>query len=289
MRFRPRRLPGALVIVALVALGACASSTGGSDADQNRGVPAISDTTPAESHPDSSVGDARRPGRDPADGDAGAGDAEILGTLTSGACGDLRAKLASPEPALAINHLAFVTGETYTRAALSPGGQTLFETANAGGSSGESEVISYEVLRYCEGAKLLKTETQIGYTHDDAGANTITDLEVEIDGQKVGVSVTRAYKPSDHPLTDADVLSLLEKKLEGVNRSTQRVVPEDRWIKQILHVFAANPAATDAVRRIWPTLDSRLRADTIVLVTETSGGGFVYCNPDPPLGAECPP
>ena len=35
-------------------------------------------------------------------------------------------------------------------------------------------------------------------------------------------------------------------------------------------------------------LDASTRADTIVLVTLVSGGGFIFCDPDP-LGSECPP
>jgi len=222
-------------------------------------------------------------------GDAGGPSGDILGTLASGACGVVKAQLTQATPSLENNLLVFVASETYDRASLSPGGQVLFDTPNAGGSSGESEVMSYEVLRYCEGATLLHTETQIAYQPPDAtGANSITDLEVEIGGKKVGVSVTRVYKPASQPLTDPDVKALLEKKLEGVNRSSERVLPVDKWVKQILHVFSVNKAATDAVARVWPTIDLAIRADTIVLVTQTTGGGFVYCNPDPALGSECP-
>jgi hypothetical protein len=60
------------------------------------------------------------------------------------------------------------------------------------------------------------------------------------------------------------------------------------WVKQILHVFASNQAQHDAVVQAYPTIDPSLRADTIVLLTRTTGGGFIYCNPDPPLGMECP-
>jgi hypothetical protein len=223
------------------------------------------------------------------DADGGKPSGDILGTLASGACGMIANELTTATPSLENNLLVFVAGETYDRASLSPGGQTLFDTANAGGSSTESEVLSYEVLRYCEGAKLLKTETQIAYQPpDDSGPNTITDLSVEIAGKKVGVSVTRAYKPKTQPLTDVEVKALLEKKLEGIVRSSQRVLPADKWVKQILHVFSVDQAATDAIGRVWPTIDAAVRADTIVLVTQTTGGGFVYCNPDPPLGAECP-
>lgn len=214
---------------------------------------------------------------------------DILGTL-SGSCGEVRAELGLPSPSLKVDTLTFAAGEVYDRSALSPGGQRLFDTPNAGGSSAESEVMSYEVLRYCEGATLLKTETEVAYAPSAPGEPaSITDLLVEIDGKRVGVSVTRAYKPSSQgPQTDAEVRRLLEKKLEGIHISSTRVLPNDKWVKQILHVFASSEHAALAIQRVFPTLPTELRADTILLVTRTEGGGFVYCNPDPPLGSECP-
>lgn len=238
-----------------------------------------------DSQGDGGVGDAS--GHDAAH-ESGAPNYDILGTLASGACGVVQSELTQATPSLENNLLVFVAGETYDRASLSPGGQALFDIANAGGSSVESEVMSFEVLHFCEGATLLKSETQISYAPpSDAGANTITDILVEIGGAKVGVSVTRAYHPPGVPYTDADAKSLLEKKLIGVNRSSQRVLPQDKWVKQILHVLSVDQANTDAIARVWPTIDPAIRADTIVLVTQTKGGGFVYCHPTPPLGSEC--
>ena len=217
------------------------------------------------------------------------GSTEILGTLR-GTCGTLRGMLHTPAPSLVRNELLFMAPERYARDTLSPGGQRLFDTANAGGSSSESEVMSYEVLHFCDDAELLATETEIRYQPpDDSGANSITDILVTIGGERVGVSVTRAYVPMPMMLTDATVRDLLTRKLVGINRSSMRVLPEHRWVKQILHVFTANAAAADAVARIWATLDATTRADTIVVLTSTVGGGFIYCNPDPMLGAECPP
>lgn len=213
---------------------------------------------------------------------------EILGTLT-GSCGIVKTELTLTTPSLERNRLTFVAGEAYVRAGLSADGQRLYDTSNAGGSSGESEVMSFEVLRACEGATLLKTETEITYAPpDDSGPNTITDILVAIDGKNVGVSVTRAYRPKNQSFPDSDVKALIEKKLEGIQRSSVRVLPADRWVKQILHVFAATQDEADAVTRVVPTIDAAIRADTIVLLTQTTGGGFVYCNPDPPLGSECP-
>jgi len=210
---------------------------------------------------------------------------DILGTL-SGSCGIVKTLLTTGTPTFEKNALAFVAGETYEAASLSTEGHRIMTTPNAGGSSVESEVMSFEVLRACEGAKLLKTETEVKYLENTTGPST--DILVEIGGKRVGVSVTRAYRPKNQTFPDADVKSLIQKKLEDVNKSSARVKPEDEWVKQILHVFASNQAQADAVARVLPTIDAAIRANTIVLLTQTSGGGFVYCNPDPPLGSECP-
>jgi hypothetical protein len=232
---------------------------------------------------------ASKPDASDAGADGIGGSTAILGTLTGASCGTIASLLGSPSPSLLDDDLVFVAGETYDKSSLSTDGQRLYDTPNAGGSSTESEVMSFEVLHYCEGATLLHTETEIAYTPPDAnGGNGITDLEVSIGGSKVGVSVTRAYKPSSQTLTDADVKALLEKKLVGIKQSSARVLPADRWVKQILHVFAATQDGSDAVGRVWPTIDPATRADTIVLVTHTVGGGFVYCHPTPALGSECP-
>jgi len=211
----------------------------------------------------------------------------ILGTFV-GACGSVAAQLHVPSPSLIDNALVYVAGEAYVRSSFSTGGQTLFDTPNAGGSSTESELMSEEILHYCDGAHFLKSETEIAYAPPDvdAGGNIITDILVGFGADKVGVSVTRAYKPGG--MSDQEVHDLIAKKLDGINHSSARVLPADKWVKQILHVFVDSQAASDAVGRVWPTLDAPTRADTIVLVTHTTGGGFIYCNPDPPLGSECP-
>ena len=274
-------------LLLLGAVAACSSSSEHTDAS----LPVASagpSIAPEPGLDGGDPGDAGATDSRSADAESGAPTGDILGTLASGACGLVKSELTQATPSLENNLLVFVMGETYDKGSLSAGGQRLFDTANAGGSSTESEVMSFEVLHHCEGASLLKTETEIAYQPpNDSGANTITDLSVEIAGKKVGVSVTRAYRPPSQTLTDADVKALLEKKLEGINRSSMRVLAQDKWVKQILHVFSVNKAATDAIGRTWPTIDAAIRADTIVLVTQTTGGGFVYCNPDPPLGSEC--
>lgn len=224
--------------------------------------------------------------------DAGATDGgpygTLLGTLT-GSCGIVRSQLLQATPSFELQHITFVSGETFGPASLSADAQRMLTTPNAGGSSIESEVMSFEILRYCEGAKLLKTETEILYMSVDSGVTNITDNLLEIDGKKVGVNPIRIYRPSNVVLTDAAVKKDLSDKLTSIRNSSERVVPADKWVKQIMHVWTASSAATDAVKRMYPTIDAATKADTIVLVTETKGGGYLYCNPNPALGSECPP
>ena len=77
------------------------------------------------------------------------------------------------------------------RPQLTAGGQHMAATPNAGGSSGLSEIFAYEELARCELATFLKSETEIIY---DPVTSKKTDLEIMLDGHKIGVSVTRAFK-----------------------------------------------------------------------------------------------
>jgi hypothetical protein len=61
-------------------------------------------------------------------------------------------------------------------------------------------------------------------------------------------------------------------------------------VKQILHVFAPDAERVAAVKRVIADHEansSPLLGDTIIVITRSQGGGFLYCNPDPPLGSEC--
>ena len=195
----------------------------------------------------------------------------------SGACGVLDDdEWQSSAPFLFANSIDF--GDTgYTADdfdLLSEGGQKIIVDGNAGGNSLMSEVFAYEVLHRCEWADLLKTENEIVY--DTEGK--ITDLLVDIDDRKVGVSVTRAYAyPPDDPYTVAQAKELLEGKLADILQSSADVAPEDAWVRQILQVLAYQPEHAAAVAEAWATIDPALRADTIVMVTTTDGDdGFIY-------------
>jgi hypothetical protein len=162
------------------------------------------------------------------------------------------------------------------RPLLTPGGQHLAATPNAGGSSGFSEIFAFEELASCETASLLHTETEI--TYDTVGK--ITDLEVTLGGEKIGVSVTRAQTyPLGTPYTVSAANTLLTKKLGDIKMSTANVSDADQWRKQILAILAWDTQAADTFAQAWAMVDASVKADTLVVITTTEGDDtFIYTN-----------
>ena len=202
------------------------------------------------------------------------GDTDSDFPAISGDCFVLDDELTDTAPSVFSNSIDF--GEIgFSEDYLSEGGNTLYASDNAGGSSVYSEVFAFELLHRCEEALLLKTETEITYT-DSQGK--ITDMLLEIDSLKIGVSVTRAFAyPPETPYTNELAEELLEKKLAGVLESSANVSPEDAWEKQILYILAYTPDHQARVLESYQTLDPSLTADTIVVVTSTEGEDtFLY-------------
>ena len=138
-----------------------------------------------------------------------------------------------------------------------------------------SEVTAFEVLHRCEIAFLIKSETEITYI-DDGGKKT--DMIVEIDGQDVGVSVTRAFHwPPEEPYTEPEAYDLLSDKLSDVLLSAANADPSNAWDYTILHVIAYDGSYADQVEAAYTTLPDGLKDDTAVVVTVTDGNDdFVY-------------
>lgn len=201
-----------------------------------------------------------------------------FGTL-SGMCGVIvEADLTSPTASAIRDRFTFERAyvDPDDRPLLTAGGRRLAETPNAGGSSVLSEVFAFEQLDRCEQATLLKTETEIVY--DVQGK--ITDLEILLDGHKIGVSVVRAVMfPFGTPYTTEAATMVLTKKLEGIAESTANVSDADRWTKQVLAVMAWDDQAADVIEQTWAGLDAGLKGDTILVVTATDGEDvFIYSN-----------
>jgi hypothetical protein len=160
------------------------------------------------------------------------------------------------------------------RGLLTPGGQHIVSVDNAGGSSVFSEVFAYEWLARCELATLLKTETEIVY--DVVGKKA--DLLVEIDGQKVGVSVTRAVTfPFGQPYTLAAATSLFDRKLDDIQLAATQVSAADRWSRSMVAALAYDPQHAQVAMQAWNMLDAATRGDVILVVAVTHGDDlFVY-------------
>lgn len=200
-----------------------------------------------------------------------------FGTI-SGDCGWIdTAILSQASPALMENAIDFADDpyDDGDYEYLTEGGQEIIDDGNAGGSSILSEVFSYEVLSRCEGASLLKTEMEVIYTNP---AGKLTDLLVDFDGMKTGVSVTRAVGyPRDDPYTVEDAKNILEQKLQGVLDSTANVSAEDAWTKQILHIIAYADQHAQSLETAFASVDAALKSNTLVVVTVSHGeDDFLY-------------
>jgi hypothetical protein len=154
------------------------------------------------------------------------------------------------------------------RGLLTPGGMTLIDTPNAGGSSELSELFAFEQLARCEAATLVKTETQIVYTNP------------VIDGHKIGVSVTRAFAyPIGTPYSEQQATNLLTDKLEDIKLSSANVSAADAWEKQILAYQAIDEQTAQMLVTVWNGLAAEVKTDTILLITRTDGADlFIYQN-----------
>jgi hypothetical protein len=198
-----------------------------------------------------------------------------LGTL-GGACGVLDdTEWNASSPFLFRNVIDFGAGATFDPQKLTPGGQTIWNDGNRGGSSLHSEVIAFEVLHRCELAKLIKSESKITYV-DAAGKKT--DILVEIDTHNIGVSVTRAFHyPPGSPYTEAEAKSLLEKKLADLPLSQKNAKPPDVWVRSVLHVMAYDAQHADVVQKVWSQIAASLKGDAILILTVTDGqDDFIY-------------
>lgn len=263
-------LVSVLVLAPVIACGGDSDDDDGNrDPDASGG--AIADAaTPADAAP---------PDASPADAgaiDAGGLPLSGFGAL-AGDCDVIDDEITDPFPSLFESAIAFDHPFTDEEAsALTDGGREMLADGNAGGSSLLSEVFAFELLARCELTPLVKTETEIEY--DAPGA--ITDLLVAIDGEKIGVSVTRAVAfPFDAPYTVEQASELLTRKLSDILESTNNVSEGDRWRKQILAVLAFGPDHVTSLTAALAEIDPAIRADTIVWILVTDGtDDFIYCD-----------
>jgi hypothetical protein len=160
-------------------------------------------------------------------------------------------------------------------ARLTPGGRSILAAGASGGSSLLSEVFAFEVLARSEGAALVKTEAEILYQNLSGKK---ADFLVNIDGVKIGVTVTRAVTfPLEGSYTVAMAETLLNRKLADILAANANVQSADSWSKQILSIIAYSPDYIEVLRTAWGNVGANVKANTILLVTGTNGSdSFLY-------------
>lgn len=152
---------------------------------------------------------------------------------------------------------------------LSKGAQRILLEENAGGQSELSEAFSFEVMRKCFGAQLLKTEMAIAYWWPHWKK---TDYSCKVSGIKLGVSVTRAMKYNG-VFTRRDGRHLLRKKLNGIIESSQGVLERDEWQRQVLHIWATDSYIEVILQELFLEMvfnEPELVQNTLLLVTVAS-------------------
>ena len=191
-----------------------------------------------------------------------------LGQLSC-TCNELDAPLHDAVSAYAFEDQIDFGSSGWDAAKLTAGGQQMVAEGNLNDGSLKSEIMAYEVLSRCDGAQLLKTEGKIVYA-DPAGKKT--DLIVQVDGHKVGVSVARAYHyPPSNPYTQPEAQTLLSGKLSDMVLRAANATPQDAWERSILAIIAWDPQYADVVTSVWNQLSSAERANVILVVTVTGG------------------
>jgi hypothetical protein len=176
------------------------------------------------------------------------------------------------------NKVRFAKNFDRKKATLGEGATKILNTPNAGGNSIWSEVFSLEVLEDVFGVKLLKTEMEIEYKT----TSKITDYLADIDGEAVGVSVSRIINFRDLKkkykgiFTIEELRGLLYKKLYGVIASTAAASKTNKWTKQILHIWTTSAFVTEKVVEEYYKIDPCYRSNTCVVVTTAENGDFIF-------------
>lgn len=154
---------------------------------------------------------------------------------------------------------------------------TLIQTTpNAGGSSIESETLSFEILKKYFNAKLLKTEMQVEYFPE---GGSITDYVVYLFDKIIGVSVTRAMKFDKSEFMIEDAEYLLNKKLKGILQSSRNSLI--KWDKQILHVWVNDERSLANLEKAWLDLGSAIKSNTVLFLTLATNSREVFTNQVP--------
>ncbi|XP_071842907.1 AAC-rich mRNA clone AAC4 protein-like [Apostichopus japonicus] len=148
---------------------------------------------------------------------------------------------------------------------LSKCGNKIKNTTNAGGSSVESEVLSYEIFHCGFRATLRKEEMEVKYT-DRTGSKSMIDYTCtcELLDLQVGVSVTRATDAWE-TYDEERATTHLTEKLNGLYIAQQNA--EEKWDRNMLHVFAGSKIIAKKIKYAYKNLPKDVVSNAVVLIT----------------------
>jgi hypothetical protein len=125
------------------------------------------------------------------------------------------------------------------------------KVVNAGGRSGLSEMLSIQYFCGVHSAKDVILEMEIEYWID----YKMVDFVCSVDGERIGVSVTRAMGyPTADEFTIDKARSLLDKKLYGLVVARNAVVKKHRFFKSVLHIWCQTPLIAEYMKVAYDEL-----------------------------------
>lgn len=125
--------------------------------------------------------------------------------------------------------------------------QRALRLPNAGGSSRVSEGLSVDYMHRNLRARNFSLEMEINYWIE----YKMCDFLMKVDGENVGVSVTRACPyPFNIEYTLERARDLLHRKLYGLVVARDCVSPEYCFLNSILHIWCINTIAAEKIREV---------------------------------------
>jgi hypothetical protein len=168
----------------------------------------------------------------------------------------------------AVQHVELQVESPFDPEELVAGAQRVYHDVTVGSPSLTSDAVAMDILARLYEAALLKTGTEVGY----ATLGATTDFAVMIHGYVVGVMVTKAYTfPIENGYTPGEELDLLSRVFDDIQASSAYVSETDRWVKQILVVFAVDSSAAESVDAALQLIDAPTISDTVIIVVTTTG------------------
>jgi hypothetical protein len=259
------------VLLLLALVPACGGSPGSELADAGR-------------EPDSSVADA---GSGPGDAgvdaffaDSGPLDAALDAALEAdgssgfgavlGTCGMLSAASQNAVIELHYDLGTDAYDDPADRLRLTLGAQTILQEGTAGGSSGVSEALSFEVLARCDGVDLIQTETQVVY---DTPTSKKADIVVQQGDLRIGVSVTRAVAyPVGTEYTLAAANTLITRKVSDLADAQLHAI--EPWTLNVVAVMAYDQAHADRMVEAFQALP--VPRPVLYLMVTDGDDGTIY-------------